>query len=85
MIDHCWDSKRTEFIALEYLENGNLKNYIMTHEMPSIEQARQWTIQLVNALKFLHDRGLWHRDIKLENILVSDDLQLKLSDFGTFS
>jgi len=39
---------------------------------------------LLSALGFIHSKGIAHRDIKLENILLDDDCQLKLMDFGMY-
>jgi len=60
------------------LENAifNLK------EKFSKEQALVLTYNLLSAVKFLHEANILHRDIKPDNILVTEDFQVKLCDFG---
>lgn len=45
-------------------------------------EAQKYFIQLVSGVEYLHVRGVSHRDIKPENILLNDNDDIKLSDFG---
>jgi len=44
--------------------------------------AQLYTAELINALEFLHERNIFHRDLKPQNILVSETFHLKVTDFG---
>lgn len=68
-------------IVLEYLSNGELFEIIAASRM-SERVAKFYFRELMSALKHAHDNNWVHRDIKLENILFSDDLHLQLADFG---
>jgi serine/threonine protein kinase len=65
------------FIVLEYLSGGDLFEYLNKREFKITEdRARTISHQIANALFYLHTYGIAHRDIKLENILMtksSDD------------
>ncbi|MBN2070398.1 MAG: protein kinase [Candidatus Krumholzibacteriota bacterium] len=69
------------YMAMELLEGSTLKDIIETGPLPW-KQAASWTIDLLSAMKKLHDAGVIHRDLKPENIIVSPDKKLKLMDFG---
>jgi len=45
-------------------------------------QSRIWMLQLIDALKYMHEKGIAHRDLKMENVLLFDDGQLKIADYG---
>ena len=44
--------------------------------------ARYFFKQYLEALKFCHDNGICHRDLKPENVLLDDDYNIKIADFG---
>ena len=68
---------------MELLEYSSLKN-LMRNKIPlSEKQLKIITKQLLNCLDYLHNKGICHRDITMDNILISNDLStLKLIDFG---
>lgn len=74
------------FIVLEYLNGGDLFEYLNKKEFKITEdRARCITHQVLNALYYLKSMGIAHRDIKLENIIMTnsdDDSDIKLIDLG---
>lgn len=68
-------------LVLEYLSNGELFDTIAIKRMTE-RVAKFYFRELMSALKHVHENNWVHRDIKLENILLSDDLHLQLADFG---
>lgn len=69
------------FIAMEYLEGVTLKRMINGSPLP-IDQIVNIGSQIADGLKAAGDRGLIHRDIKSENIIVTPDNRAKIMDFG---
>lgn len=80
------DSFETEshiYIVLEYCGQGDLYEAIRTGRGPlETEHVRQFMLQLVDAVEYIHARGVYHRDIKPENIFLTQDGAMKLGDFG---
>ena len=70
------------FIALEFVDGRTLKEII--NESGRIEQGQavRIVLQLLAALSHAHQRGVIHRDVKPQNIMVSRNGQVKISDFG---
>ncbi|CAB5209532.1 unnamed protein product [Rhizophagus irregularis] len=69
------------FLALEYAVNGSLYGHLQKE--PFIEhKAASYMFQIVDALAYLQKKNVIHRDLKLENILLSIDDNIKISDFG---
>ncbi|XP_020583529.1 CBL-interacting protein kinase 32-like isoform X2 [Phalaenopsis equestris] len=75
-------SKSKIFIVLEYATGGELLNNIIDHGRMGEAEARRYFHQLINAIDFCHSRGVYHRDLKLDNLLLDASGNLKLSDFG---
>jgi eukaryotic-like serine/threonine-protein kinase len=70
-----------QFIVFEYVEGPNLKD--LTRDGPlEVRAAIDLTLQVARALSFAHERGLVHRDVKPQNVLLNDDGQAKVTDFG---
>ncbi|KAG8435985.1 hypothetical protein GDO86_007178 [Hymenochirus boettgeri] len=77
-----FESREKIIIVMEYASNGELYDFINNkHQIPENE-ARRFFRQIVSAVHYCHKKGIVHRDIKLENILLDDNLNVKLADFG---
>ncbi|KIK17488.1 hypothetical protein PISMIDRAFT_224787 [Pisolithus microcarpus 441] len=71
------------FIISEYIENGNLRTYIIDKTNPFPWRLRiSFATDIARALAYLHARKCIHRDLKGENLLVTTNGRLKITDFG---
>jgi serine/threonine protein kinase len=67
----------------EYFPLGNLASMVQSTTTPMQESlARVFTAQITSALAYLHAKGVVHRDVKCDNVLLAGDHRVKLSDFG---
>ncbi|KAG2389607.1 hypothetical protein C9374_014167 [Naegleria lovaniensis] len=69
-------------IFLEFVPGGSVSSLLRRYGRLSEDVTRQYTIQMLKGLKYLHDNRIIHRDIKGANILVSVEGKIKLADFG---
>ena len=76
------ETNMTFDLVMEYAKNGTLFDYVVKNRGLSENEAFKYFIQIVNAIKFLHDNDIIHRDIKPENILIFENGLVKLCDFG---
>ena len=70
------------YIVMEYVRGKTLKDYIREKGRLDWEEAVRIASQICSALKHAHKNGIVHRDIKPQNILVSEDGTIKVADFG---
>ena len=70
------------FIALEYVDGRTLKEIITESGRIEQGQAVRYALQILAALSHAHQRGIIHRDVKPQNILVTRNGQAKIGDFG---
>ncbi|XP_058112765.1 CBL-interacting serine/threonine-protein kinase 23-like isoform X4 [Magnolia sinica] len=75
-------SKTKIYFVLEYVTGGELFDKIAKQGKLREEEARKYFQQLINAVDYCHSKGVYHRDLKLENLLLDEDGNLKISDFG---
>ncbi|KAF2083176.1 kinase-like protein [Saccharata proteae CBS 121410] len=84
----CWDAENHLYIQTEYCENGNLKNFLSeTGDKARLDDFRIWKILLELSLgvKFIHDSGFIHLDLKPANVFIDWEGVLKIGDFGLAS
>ncbi|XWS17775.1 hypothetical protein CRYUN_Cryun33cG0096500 [Craigia yunnanensis] len=74
-------SKSKIYFAMELVRGGELFSKIAKGRLKE-DLARVYFRQLVSAIDFCHSRGVYHRDLKLENLLLDEDGNLKVTDFG---
>ncbi|KAL5222666.1 hypothetical protein ABZP36_027379 [Zizania latifolia] len=75
-------SKSKIYFVLEYAKGGELFNKIAKGGKLSEDSARKYFHQLISAVDYCHSRGVYHRDLKPENLLLDENENLKVSDFG---
>lgn len=82
------DVQKTEnnfYLILEYCKGGDLGSFLKKVGKVSEAVAQRWIKQIVEAFRILSEKNIIHRDLKLQNILLtgnSEDANLKLADFG---
>ncbi|XP_044464173.1 CBL-interacting serine/threonine-protein kinase 6 [Mangifera indica] len=74
-------SKSKIYFAMELVRGGELFNKIAKGRLRE-DLARVYFQQLISAIDFCHSRGVYHRDLKPENLLLDEDGNLKVTDFG---
>lgn len=75
-------SDKLQFIVMEYIDGITLKEYIETEKVLTWKDSVHFIIQVLRALQHAHDRGIVHRDIKPQNIMLFTDGTIKVMDFG---
>ncbi|CAG8717156.1 18063_t:CDS:1 [Acaulospora morrowiae] len=68
--------------VMEYLIGGDLSSLLQCFERFDEDMARMYTAEVVLALEYLHNNGITHRDLKPDNMLITSEGHIKLTDFG---
>jgi serine/threonine-protein kinase len=72
----------TYYLVMEYMEGGTLEDLIQQEGPLSPQRATEIALQVARALQEAHEKGVIHRDIKPQNILLSNSGEAKVADFG---
>ena len=76
------ETPRYIYIIMEYCEGKDLMDYIITKTRLTEMESLKLFQQLISALTYLHNQNIAHRDIKIDNMLLDAQMNLKLVDFG---
>lgn len=74
--------EKVQYIVMEYVDGITLKEYIQKQHIIAWNDAVFFTTQILRALQHAHDKGIVHRDIKPQNIILLPSGNIKVTDFG---
>ncbi|CRL04630.1 CLUMA_CG017698, isoform A [Clunio marinus] len=76
------ETEKTLYLVMEYINNGEVFEYLVKNGRMKENIARQKFRQIVSAVQYLHSKNIIHRDLKAENLLLDSNLDVKIVDFG---
>ena len=76
------EDSENHYIVMELCPNQTLKDILRRRKKFTEMEARYYLSQLINGIKHIHSKNVIHRDLKLGNLYLSSNLQLKIGDFG---
>ena len=74
--------KESTYVVLELCSNGSIMDMVKKRRCLSLPEVRRYTIQLCGAIKYMHARNVIHRDLKMGNLFLDREMNLKIGDFG---
>lgn len=84
-IRECFEERNRVYIIMEYMRGGELLQALATAGRYTEDDARTIFRQLMHGVKYMHGKGIVHRDLKLGNLLLvkkGDISEIKIADFG---
>lgn len=70
------------YIAMELCPNASLMDMVKKRKYLTEPEVRFYTVQIAGAVKYMHAKGIIHRDLKMGNIFLDKDMNVKIGDFG---
>jgi len=80
--EHYFEDAENVYILIELCPNQTLNDLLKRRKRLTELEVQYYVLQIVKALKYLHKLKIIHRDLKLANLFLSENMQLKLGDFG---
>ncbi|XP_019554258.3 uncharacterized protein LOC109423725 isoform X2 [Aedes albopictus] len=82
------ESRNKIYLVTEHAARGEIFDHLVAHGRMKEEEASRIFSQIISAVDYCHSKGIVHRDLKAENVLLDNEMNVKLADFGfsnTFS
>lgn len=70
------------YLVLELCPNGSLMDMVKRRKGVTEAEVRFYTVQIAGAIKYMHSKGIIHRDLKMGNIFLDRHMNAKIGDFG---
>lgn len=81
-VSNIFQRRAKYFIFLRFAENGDLLDFLTQNGAIPENQSRLWMRQIISGLQYIHTMNIAHRDLKCENVLVTANYNVKITDFG---
>ena len=81
-MDYVFQNDMRLYFVMPFVRGGELYKHFLKNKRFPEYQVKFYAVQIAMAIGYLHDKDIWHRDLKLENILIDETGYLKLIDFG---
>lgn len=76
------ETERNFYLVLELVEGENMKDYLKRRNQVDEDEARTLMTQICSAVDYMHNKGILHRDLKLDNMVLNKGGTVKITDFG---
>ncbi|EEH46924.1 PLK/PLK1 protein kinase [Paracoccidioides brasiliensis Pb18] len=74
--------EQNTYVVLELCPNGSVMDMVRKRKYLSLPEVRRFMVQLCGAVKYMHKRNVAHRDLKMGNLFLDHDMNIKVGDFG---